>query len=214
MSRWLAFVAIGVLALGFIEVVRVGPDTSSKIVAGAFMLYVIYRVARSVRAPLREKAHIVRAHPTRREGTVSALAAAPRVPLAARLHDAIRSSNRFAIYFALAALGAAIGGVVAGRAPFYAVLVAPALGYAIYFLLPLLLQLSGAVTTDLNVNLWFTWAVSGGLVFFWVGLLFRGHDVLAPWPEILRAGLLGAGAWIMGVLLVWFVRRTWQRRGA
>jgi len=218
MSRWLAFVLLGVLALAFIEVVRVGPNTSSKIVGGAMMLFVVYRVARSVGRPrsrIAEGSHMFRpAEMTRRNDSVSELGAAPRVPMAARIRDALRASNRFATYFALVALSGAIGSVIVGRAPLYAVLVAPALGYAVYFLLPLVLQLTGAATTDLNVNLWFAWAVCGGLVFFWVGLLFRGHDVLATIPETLRAGLLGAGAWIICVLLVWFVRRVWQRRGA
>src|SRR5207249_6175481 len=92
--------------------------------------------------------------------------------------------------------------------------ISPALGYATYFLLPLVLQLTGAATSDLNVNLWFAWAICGGLVFFWVGLLIKGHELFATMAEIVRTGLLSAVAWIACVVLVWFVRRAWLKRGA
>jgi len=32
--------------------------------------------------------------------------------------------------------------------------------------------------------------------------------------EIVRTGLLSAFAWIAGVVLVWFFRRAWLKRGA
>jgi hypothetical protein len=91
---------------------------------------------------------------------------------------------------------------------------APALAYAIYFLLPLVLQLTGAATSELNVNLWFVWAVSGGLVFFMVGIIATGHKLFATGSEILKTGLLCASAWIAGVILVWGIRRMWLKRGA
>jgi hypothetical protein len=131
-----------------------------------------------------------------------------------RIRDALRSSHRFAVYFASVALTGAIVPVILGRAPLYVLLVAPALGYAIYFLLPLALQLTGAVSSDLNVNLWFAWALCGGIVFFMVGLLIKGHELFATMGEIVRTGLLGATVWIAGVILVWFVRRLWLTRGA
>ncbi len=93
-------------------------------------------------------------------------------------------------------------------------MLAPALGYAIYFLLPLVLQLTGAATSDLNVNLWFAWAFCGGLAFFWVGMLIRGHELFATMGEVVRTGLLYALVWIAGVVLVWFVTRAWLKRGA
>src|SRR5262249_45416877 len=49
MSRWLAFVSLGVLALVFFEVIRMGPDTSDKILGGALILYAAYRVAGNLR---------------------------------------------------------------------------------------------------------------------------------------------------------------------
>jgi len=131
-----------------------------------------------------------------------------------RIRDAFRSSHRFATYFAWVALSGAIASVVVGRAPLYILLLAPALGYATYFLLPLILQLTGAATSDLNVNLSFAWALCGGLVFFWVGLLIKGHELFATMAEIVRTGLLSAFAWIACVVLVWFVRRAWLKRGA
>lgn len=131
-----------------------------------------------------------------------------------RLRDAFRSSHRFATYFASVAFSGAIGLVVFRGAPLYVLLLAPALGYATYFLLPLVLQLTGAATSDLNVNLWFAWALCGGLVFFWIGVLTKGHELFATMAEIVRTGLLSASAWIASVVLVWFVRRAWLKRGA
>ena len=130
------------------------------------------------------------------------------------IRDALRASHQFAAYFALVTLTGAIGSVVLGRAPWYVLLIAPPLCYAIYFLLPLVLQLTGVATSDLNINLWFAWAICGGLVFFMVGLLIKGHELFATMGEILRVGLLCASAWIACVIVVWFVRRASLKRGA
>ena len=91
---------------------------------------------------------------------------------------------------------------------------APALGYAIYFLLPLVLQLTGAATSELNVNLWFAWAFCGGLAFFWVGMFTKSSGLFATKREVVGTGLLWAFGWVVGVSLVWFVRRVWLKRGA
>ena len=131
-----------------------------------------------------------------------------------RIRDALRSSHQFALYFAAVAFGGAVIPVLLGRVPVYALVAAPALGYAIYFLLPLILQLTGAATSELNVNLWFAWAFSGGLAFFMVGIIATGHKLFATGGEILRTGLLCASAWIVGVILVWGVWRMWLKRGA
>ena len=64
MSRWLAFVSLGVLALVFVELVTEGPpDTPSKIAMGAFVLFVAYRVAstlRGTKGPIDEVAEMFR----------------------------------------------------------------------------------------------------------------------------------------------------------
>ena len=41
------------------------------------------------------------------------------------------------------------------------------------------------------MNPWFAWMVCGGLVWFFVGLLARGHNVLAE--DYLQVGLLTPG---------------------
>jgi hypothetical protein len=127
------------------------------------------------------------------------------------IRDALSSSHRFAAYFASTAFGGALGAVLFGRAPLYVLLLAPALGYALYFLLPLVLQLTGAATSDLYVNHWFAWAVCGGLVFFWVGALARAQNVLAEDP--LRVGLYTGLVWVALVIVAWLITRL-VRRGA
>jgi hypothetical protein len=116
------------------------------------------------------------------------------------------------VYFALIALARAVWTVVGGKAPFYLLLVGPVLGYAVFFLLALLLQLTRAVDADLNVSPWFAWAFCGALVFFWVGTFVRAHEVLAD--DALMVGLYTALGWILLVVVVWLVTRLVPRRGA
>ena len=63
-----------------------------------------------------------------------------------------------------------------------------------------------------DVSPWFAWLVCGGLVFFFVGLLARGHDVLAD--DYLRVGLLSALAWVGLIAVIWIVAKVLAKRGA
>ena len=136
----------------------------------------------------------------------------------ARVTQAVHAASRFAIPFTAIALFRVGLGVVRGSAPVSYLVIVPVLGFGIFFLLTLLLQLSGAVTRDpskhlqLDVNPWFAWLVCGGLVFFFVGLLARGSSVLAE--DAPRVGLLSAVAWAGVVAIVWMAVRLFARRGA
>jgi len=63
-----------------------------------------------------------------------------------------------------------------------------------------------------NVNPWFAWMVCGGLVWFFVGLLARGHNVLAE--DYLQVGLLSGLAWVGLVTVTWVAAKVFLRRGA
>jgi len=63
-----------------------------------------------------------------------------------------------------------------------------------------------------NVNPWFAWMVCGGLVCFFVGLLARGHNVLAE--DYLQVGLLSALAWVGLVTVTWVAAKVFLKRGA
>jgi len=63
-----------------------------------------------------------------------------------------------------------------------------------------------------SVSPWITWLVCGALVFFFVGLLARGHNVLAE--DYVRVGLLGALAWVGLVTVIWVAAKVFLKRGA
>jgi transcriptional regulator with XRE-family HTH domain len=60
-----------------------------------------------------------------------------------------------------------------------------------------------------NVSPWLAWLVCGGLVFFFVGALVRGHDVFAE--NAVQVGLYSASAWVVLVLIVWLIRLVLKR---
>jgi len=130
------------------------------------------------------------------------------------LRDAIGVSSRFAALIAGTAFAGAAVSLLVARAPLYVFIIGPALCFAVYFLFTLVLQLTGAADSDLNINAWFAWAVCGGLVSFMVGLLIKGHELFATLSQVVQTGLLSAFAWIACVVLVWLVRRAWLKRGA
>jgi len=129
---------------------------------------------------------------------------------------AIRAGVTFAVPFALISFLRVVAGVIRGSAPIAYLVVVPLLGFGLFFLLALVLQVSGAVREgsgqELDVSPWFAWMVSGALAFFFVGLLARGHDVLAE--DYVRVGLLSALAWILAVGVAWVLVGLWRRRGA
>ncbi len=134
------------------------------------------------------------------------------------LRDTAHAAKTFATPFAAIALLRVLVAVIGGSAPWTYLLVVPFLGFSIFFFAALALQLSGAIKRDpsnhlqLNVNGWFAWLICGALVFFFVGLLARGHDVLAQ--DAPRVGLLSASAWVGLILVLWFGHRLFTGRGA
>ncbi len=132
--------------------------------------------------------------------------------------DAVRPAAVVAAPFAALAFVRVAVATAQGSAPVSYLLIVPLLGFAIFFLGALALQVSGAVTRNpsnhlqLDVNPWFAWLVCGGLVFFFVGLLARGHNVLAQ--DAPRVGLLSALSWIALVGVAWLIARLVFKRGA
>jgi hypothetical protein len=130
----------------------------------------------------------------------------------------VRSAAIFAIPFTAIAFFRVTVAVVRGSAPFHYVVIVPLLGFALFFLGAFTLQPSGAVTRNpsnhlqLDVNPWFAWLLCGAIVFFFVGLLARGHNVLAE--DYVRVGLLSALAWMGFVSVAWLASRLFLKRGA
>ena len=63
-----------------------------------------------------------------------------------------------------------------------------------------------------NISPWFAWALCGGLVFFFVGALVRGQDVLAE--NVAKTGLYTALAWVALISIIWLIARLRVGRGA
>jgi uncharacterized membrane protein YvlD (DUF360 family) len=134
------------------------------------------------------------------------------------LRHAIRPAIVLATIVAALALARVLVAVARGSAPVLYLFVVPVLTFGFFFATALVLQVSGALTRDpanhfqFNVNRWFAWLVCGGLVFFFVGLLARGHNVLAT--DAPRVGLLSALAWGGFVVLTWLCVTLFSQRGA
>ena len=235
MSRWLAYVSLGVLALAFIEVVRVGPDPSSKILGGALMLYAGYRVARTLRGasgPVDEAPHIFREADLTRWDDPDSELAARRVPrrLRKRLQAArdvgaeverrlqaagfetcawLKEQN--ALTMAVFSEHARSCASCAARDRFAReVLQEQGMSEDLgpRKLLGGALELSS--TGSWNVSPWVAWLISGGLVSFWVVALSQAHTNGA---QALRIGLLGSIVWAVGVCVTWLAMR-FRKRGA
>ena len=122
----------------------------------------------------------------------------------------------FAVPFALITLVRVTIGVGIGPTPLTYLVLAPLLAFGLFFLLALILQLSGIVTVglgnELDVSVWFAWALCGALVCFFVGALIRAQNVVAG--DEMRIGLYTAVGWVAFVSAVWLVTRFVRARGA
>ncbi len=236
MSRWLAFVSIGVLVLALIELVRVGPNASSKIFGGALMLYAAYRMYGAYRTSStlrgRRRANdeptamfdqaevirgddpaVVQAEPVSRHAAPSMTTQSP-----SRLSSSLRTAHRVAMYIGVVVLVRVVVAMIVGTEHNVLYLItAPVLGYSIFFLVVLALKVSGAIVwdphnpTSIDVNPWFAWLVGGGLVAFFVSLIGEGRN---HFESAFRVALIAALGWAIALGTVWAVRRVLVRRGA
>src|ERR1043166_8153369 len=107
--------------------------------------------------------------------------------------DAVRSAAIVGAIVAALSFSRALARVARGTAPGIMLLEAPSLGFAVFFVAILMLQLTGAVRRDgfeFTVSPWFAVAAIGALVAFFVGALAHGHSLLATDAE--RVGLIAA----------------------
>jgi hypothetical protein len=120
------------------------------------------------------------------------------------------------LYFVAVSVIRAIVGVVAGG-PVLWLVEAPVGTLAIFFTGAFILQTVGAVYPDpdnhlqLDVSPWFAWLICGAFVTFMVGLLAEGHQEGAV---ALRAGAVGAAAWVGMIAILWLTMRVVRGRGA